>query len=288
VSYLRYLELSLLGIRSMAMERKRFLTLICAALAVVFLANGPLGPGTFAQAQVRTMGITGQIAKADHGYIIRGRKPAEIFTILNPDAGILDGLVSSGKEVVIQVRVVSVDNVNIEAIDGEPYSLEGRDQKAAADLTVREMTLQGEIVKVPTGYVVRGTDKSVIFTVLNPEPAVLDKLAEGRKTVEVKVHIVSGDNVNIENIDGKPYPRKDPSTREMTLKGEIVKVPTGYVVRGTDKSVIFTVLNPEPAVLEKLVGAGKEVEVKVGIVSGDNVNIERINGEAYPPPKGGK
>ena len=69
---------------------------------------------------VRNMDITGEIAKADHGYIIRGKKPAEIFTILNPEPG-LDAFVKSGRTVRIMVRIVSGDNVNIEKIDGKAY-----------------------------------------------------------------------------------------------------------------------------------------------------------------------
>lgn len=70
---------------------------------------------------VRQMSITGEIATAEHGYIIRGKTPAEIFTILNPDMKILDGFVKSGRVVPIEVRIVSGDNVDIEKIDGRIY-----------------------------------------------------------------------------------------------------------------------------------------------------------------------
>jgi len=68
------------------------------------------------------MSTTGEIGKAEHGYIIRTRKgnvPTEILTILNPDPKILDEFVKSEKTVPIEVRIVSGDNVDIEKINGK-------------------------------------------------------------------------------------------------------------------------------------------------------------------------
>ena len=70
---------------------------------------------------VRKMNITGEIAKADHGYIIRSKVPSMIFTILNPVPAILDEFVESEKVVQIEVRIVSGDNVDIEKLDGKEY-----------------------------------------------------------------------------------------------------------------------------------------------------------------------
>jgi FKBP-type peptidyl-prolyl cis-trans isomerase FklB len=73
---------------------------------------------------VRKMNITGEIVKAEQGYIIqakRGSVPTEIYTILNPDPKVLNGYVKSEKTVPIEVRIVSGDNVNIEKIDGKEY-----------------------------------------------------------------------------------------------------------------------------------------------------------------------
>lgn len=67
------------------------------------------------------LNITGEIAKSDNGYIIRGQKPAEVFTILNADEKILDKFVKDGKIVEIEVRSVSGDNVEIMKIDGKEY-----------------------------------------------------------------------------------------------------------------------------------------------------------------------
>ena len=101
------------------MRKKRAFLLLIAAIFLVFGSLAATEPG--AQTGVRHMAITGEIAQAPHGYIIRGKVPAEIFTILNPDPKILDELVKSGKTVSLEVRIVSGDNVEIETIDGKNY-----------------------------------------------------------------------------------------------------------------------------------------------------------------------
>jgi FKBP-type peptidyl-prolyl cis-trans isomerase FklB len=73
---------------------------------------------------VKRMSATGEIAKAEQGYIIRTRKgnvPTEILTILNPDPKVLDKFVKSEKTVPIEVRIVTGDNVEVEKIDGKEY-----------------------------------------------------------------------------------------------------------------------------------------------------------------------
>ena len=104
--------------------RMRLLFILLMAAVWVFLGSLAVQE-SYAQTRkapaVRNMDITGQIAKAAQGYIIRGTAPAEIFTILNPEPDILDTFVKSGKTVRIMVRIVSGDNVNIEKIDGKVY-----------------------------------------------------------------------------------------------------------------------------------------------------------------------
>ena len=68
-----------------------------------------------------TLTITGKIVKGAQGYIIQGKKPPELFTILNPNPSVLDGLVKSGETVTIEAVSVMGDNVNIQKIDGKPY-----------------------------------------------------------------------------------------------------------------------------------------------------------------------
>jgi FKBP-type peptidyl-prolyl cis-trans isomerase FklB len=84
------------------------------------------GAQTGRASTVKKMNITGEIDKAEHGYIIRGKTPAMICTILNPDPSILDEFVKSGKTVPIEVRIVSGDNVDIEKIDGKEYRQRSR------------------------------------------------------------------------------------------------------------------------------------------------------------------
>ena len=40
---------------------------------------------------------------------------------------------------------------------------------------------------------------------LNPDPKLLDPLVKNERTVPIEVRIVSGDNVEIEKIEGKAY-----------------------------------------------------------------------------------
>ena len=71
--------------------------------------------------------------------------------------------------------------------------------------TVRRMNITGEIGKVRNGYNIRGKKPSMIWTILNPNPKILDKFVKSEKTIPIEVRIVSGDNVNIVKIDGKEY-----------------------------------------------------------------------------------
>ena len=90
---------------------------------------------TVAQAApTRKLNVTGEIAKSQHGYIIRTRKgsvPTEILTVLNPDPKLLDPLVKNEKTVPIEVRVVSGDNVEIEKIEGKAYRPAKASERAA-------------------------------------------------------------------------------------------------------------------------------------------------------------
>jgi len=73
------------------------------------------------EATVKSMVIVGEIDQMNQGYIIRGEKPAEIFTILNPQPEVLDDYVNKGKTVTLDVRIVSGDNVEIQKINHKDY-----------------------------------------------------------------------------------------------------------------------------------------------------------------------
>ncbi len=70
--------------------------------------------------------------------------------------------------------------------------------------------------------------------------------------------------------------------RKMKIKGQIVNGTQGYVIRGKVPKEVFPILNANPAVLNELVKSGQIVNIDARIVLGDNVDIEKINGEDYP------
>jgi hypothetical protein len=85
-------------------------------------------------------------------------------------------------------------------------------QQSAPQGSVRQMSITGEIGKLDYGYVIRGkTPSSTIFTILNPDPVILDPYADSEKIVSIEIRIVSGDNIEIVRIDGKHYPQSSGS-----------------------------------------------------------------------------
>ena len=71
------------------------------------------------------------------------------------------------------------------------------------------------------------------------------------------------------------------SPTNMNITGEIAMMGQGYIIRGKTPSEIFMILNPNPEVLDKIIAKGKDVDLSVRVVSGDNVEIEQINGKDY-------
>ena len=82
-----------------------------------------------------------------------------------------------------------------------------KEQTNQQDTRVREMAVTGEIAKGRNNYIIRGKVPSMVFTILNPEPKILDEYIKTGKIVDIDVRIVSGDNINIKTIDGKEYPQ---------------------------------------------------------------------------------
>jgi hypothetical protein len=93
---------------------------------------------------------------------------------------------------------------------GSPVVQETREE-ISQKRRVRQMNIKGEIAKAAHGYIIRGKVPSAIFTILNPEPAILDEFVKSEKTILIETRIVSGDNVKIEKIDGKEYPQSSDS-----------------------------------------------------------------------------
>ena len=77
-------------------------------------------------------------------------------------------------------------------------------QPAPAAQTLK-LTITGKIAKAEQGYIIQGQKPPELFTILNPNPKILDKLVKSGQTVTFEAVSVMGDNINIEKIDGKPY-----------------------------------------------------------------------------------
>ena len=107
------------------MRKQQMVILFIAAFCLFFIGcvtaqeSTPQAPQA---TRVRNMTITGEIAKGANAYIIRGKVPAEIFTILNPNPPVLDEYVKTGKVVDMEVRIVSGDNIEIKMLNGKEYS----------------------------------------------------------------------------------------------------------------------------------------------------------------------
>ena len=69
------------------------------------------------------MVILGEIVRGRNDtYLIRGKKPAEIFTVLNNDTGAFDNYADTGNILSIDVDIISGDNVEIKKIEGKNIS----------------------------------------------------------------------------------------------------------------------------------------------------------------------
>jgi hypothetical protein len=77
-------------------------------------------------------------------------------------------------------------------------------------------------------------------------------------------------------------------TMKLTITGKIAKTEQGFIIQGQKPPELFTILNPNPPVLDKLVKSGKTVTIEAVSVMGDNINIEKIDGTPYKEPKAGK
>ena len=74
----------------------------------------------------------------------------------------------------------------------------------------------------------------------------------------------------------------------MSISGKIAKTEQGYIIQGQEPRELFTILNPNPQVLDSLIKSGRSVTIEAVSVMGDNVNIQKIDGKAYQEAKAGK
>jgi len=77
---------------------------------------------------------------------------------------------------------------------------------------------------------------------------------------------------------------------ERTITGEIaIGYNDNYIIRSKTGTVeVFTVLNPEPKILDEYIKANKIVDIEVQVITGDNIEIKKIDGKEYPYPYPGK
>jgi len=73
---------------------------------------------------------------------------------------------------------------------------------------------------------------------------------------------------------------------ERTITGEIaIGYNDNYIIRSKTGTVeVFTILNPEPEILDEYIKANKVVDIEVQVVTGDNIEIKKIDGQDYPNP----
>jgi len=74
------------------------------------------------------------------------------------------------------------------------------------------------------------------------------------------------------------------TVRKLSLSGEIAKAQQGHIIqakRGNVPTEIYTILNPDRKVLDEFVKSERTVPIEVRIVSGDNVDIAKIDGKKY-------
>lgn len=79
----------------------------------------------------------------------------------------------------------------------------------------------------------------------------------------------------------KQYAQTETKLKKINITGKIIKEPDGYFIQGKVPSEIFRILNSNPKRLDKIVKSGQVVNIEASIVQGDNVTIEKINGQRY-------
>ena len=70
---------------------------------------------------------------------------------------------------------------------------------------------------------------------------------------------------------------------KITVVGKIVKDESmgGYYIQGKQPPEIFNIVNQNPKVLEKYAKNGEDVTIEAHSAMGDNLVIEKIEGEKY-------
>jgi hypothetical protein len=113
------------------MQIKKVVTLAAAALFFLAALGGIVlaqekAPAPVKPPAVKAMKLTvvGKIVKDESmgGYYIQGKKPPEIFHIVNQNPKVLGKFAKEGKDVSIEAQSAMGDNLVIEKIEGKKYT----------------------------------------------------------------------------------------------------------------------------------------------------------------------
>jgi hypothetical protein len=118
-------------LKEQTMKKGKLAVLAMAALFFLATVGGSAlaqakGPTAAPPAAAKAMKITvvGKIVKDESmgGYYIQGKKPPEIFRIMNQNPTVLEKYAKSGKEVTMEAHSAMGDNLVIETINGKKYT----------------------------------------------------------------------------------------------------------------------------------------------------------------------
>jgi hypothetical protein len=113
------------------MQTKKAVTLTAAALFFLAAVAGSVlaqekvsTPAKPPAAKAMKVTVIGKIVKDESmgGYYIQGKKPPEIFRIVNQNPNVLEKYAKNGKDVSIEAHSVMGDNLVIEKIQGKKYT----------------------------------------------------------------------------------------------------------------------------------------------------------------------
>jgi len=79
-----------------------------------------------------------------------------------------------------------------------------------------------------------------------------------------------------------------PKPVAFSITGNFTKLFKTYIIRQQKPPERFAIMNPNPEILDSLVKSGKTVTIEAISVMGDNVNIQKIDGEPYEAAKAAK
>jgi hypothetical protein len=84
---------------------------------------------------------------------------------------------------------------------------------------------------------------------------------------------------------GQTSERAKPAAQmqKLTVVGKIAQEQAmgGYYIQGEKPPEVYRIVNQNPKVLDNYVKSGKSVTIEAGVVMGDNLSIEKIDGKKY-------